>query len=106
MNSTKRKALLSAPLILEEGLFQARYLSLFEAKKWVEENQPDNYCGHDTVRLLGIEPALERRTCPGYDAALAVKAAGRLEFGRAYSQEEITAAGIKFTLIEKVQAEQ
>lgn len=99
---SKRFVIISSPLLLEEGLFEIKKISLDEAKKWVQENAPENFVGHSTVKVLGIEPAKERKTCQGYDEALAIKPNTRLEFGKEYSVEEILEIGVTIFLIKKV----
>lgn len=97
------KVILSTALILEDGLFQSRSLSLDEARAWVIENQPKNFCGHQTVKVLGIEPAATREACTGYEQALCLSAKGRLEFGKEYSVEEIEQIGVDFRLITRIE---
>lgn len=96
------KVILSTSLILEDGIFRSRSLTLEEAQAWVAENNPQNFCGHSTVKVLGLEPAASREQCRGYTAALCLSAKGRLEFGREYSVEEILAIGVDFRLVEEV----
>lgn len=93
------KVILSTKLIVGEGLFLSRSVSLVEAYKWVVDNNPTNYCGHQTVKLLGLQPAKTREQCMGYSEALCLSAKGRLDFGREYSVEEIETIGVDFTLV-------
>lgn len=95
----KNTAILSTPLVLSEGEYSVRRISLDEARDWVRRNQPVNYCGHETVRALGYEPACTRETCSGYDEALAIKSKRRLEFGREYSCDEIKKIGFELLLL-------
>jgi hypothetical protein len=96
-----KRVILSTKLIIGDGLFEARELNRDEAQSWVDAGPVDNYCGHVTVRLLGLEPDTSRRTCDEYDQALALNAKSRLEFGREYTVEEIEEIGVEFTLITK-----
>lgn len=95
-------AILSTSLILEDGNFEVSTLNLDQAWAWVRERNPTNFCGHETVRVLGLEPAKTRETCPGYTEALCLSPRGRLEFGREYSVEEILRIGVNFRLIRKL----
>jgi len=96
-----KSVILSTPLLLEEGIFSARIISLDEAREFVRRNQPQNFCGHQTVKVLGLEPSTSRDVCKGYDAALCLKPKGRLEFGREYTVEEILEIGVIPFLISK-----
>ena len=98
-NHASGRVILSAPLVLEEGTFAVRRVSLAQAKRWIRENRPTNYCGHQSVRLLGVNPSRARESCPGYTEAVALKVRRRLAFGREYSEDEITAADIDIFLI-------
>ena len=93
------KVILSTKLMLGQGIFASREISLEEAKMWVKTNAPKNFCGHETVKILGLQPAVTRETCQGYDEALCLVVNGRLEFGREYSIEEIQEIGVIFTLV-------
>ncbi|MCF7853903.1 MAG: YddF family protein [Candidatus Pacebacteria bacterium] len=93
--------IISAPLIIQEGEYSVRRIGIEEARAWVRQHQPVNYCGHATVRVLGYEPAATRRHCPGYTEALAIKPAKRLEFGREYTRKEIEAIGFDLLLISR-----
>ena len=93
---------LSTPLLLTEGTFHAKVISLDEAREWVEANAPKNFCGHQTVKVLGLEPAQTREACQGYDEALCLKPNGRLEFGKEYTVEEILEVGVTPFLISRV----
>lgn len=93
------KVILSTKLMLNQGVFLSREISLEEAKKWAQDNNPRNYCGHETVKILGLQPAVTRETCQGYSEALCLAVNGRLEFGREYSIEEIQEIGVIFTLV-------
>jgi len=93
--------ILSTSLILEEGTFRARRLTQAQAQAWVDSFTPENFCGHETVRILGLEPDRSRRQCDDYDQALCLKACSRLEFGREYAVEEIKEIGVEFMLITK-----
>ncbi len=97
---------LSTSLLLEEGNFRCKNLSLEEATKWVEENNPQNFCGHQTCKVVGLEPATSREQCLGYTEALCLSANGRLEFGKEYSVEEVLEAGVSFKLVTKFNMEE
>ena len=94
-----RKAILSAPLLLEEGTFTMKEISLEEAREWAVD--ADNFCGHQTVKVIGVDPSQTRGVCQGYDEALAPKPNGRLEFGREYTIEEILEIGVTPMLISR-----
>lgn len=96
-----KRVILSAPLIIGEGTFHAKVISLAEAQKWVKAHNPQNFCGHQTVKVLGLEPSTSRAACLGYDEALCLKPKGRLEFGREYTVEEILQIGVTPILISK-----
>jgi len=88
---------------LEDGLFDSRAISQKEAQEWLSQGPVENFCGHQTVRLFGLEPDRDRfHQAKGYDEALALKAKARLEFGREYTLEEIQAIGVEFRLTRKV----
>ena len=91
--------ILSTPLLLEVGTFTMEEVSLDEAKAFASIAK--NYCGHQTVKILGIEPSTSREVCNTYTQALCLKPIGRLEFGKEYTVEEIQAIGIKYFLITK-----
>lgn len=93
------KVILSTPLLLEEGLFSCRKVSLQEAQEFAADAV--NYVGHSTVKVLGIEPATTREACSAYDAALCIKVHGRVTPGVEYSVQEILALGVTFYIIEK-----
>ena len=102
----KKCVILSSPLVLERDLYSVSELSLEEAKRWVKERKPTNYCSHQTVKVLGLEPAQSREACNGYDEALCLKPVGRLEFGREYSRQEILKIGVTPILIKKIDIEE
>ena len=95
------KVILSTALLLEEGVFKLSNISLEEARSWVINNNPTNFVGHSTVRVLDIEPATSREVCTSFTEALVLKPLGRLEFGKEYSVEEILNVGIQPQLIVK-----
>lgn len=95
-----RKAILSAPLLLEEGNFTAKVITLGQAREWAKD--ADNFCGHQTVRAIGVDPSQTRGVCHGFDEGLALKPNGRLEFGKEYTVEEILEIGVTPFLISKV----
>ena len=95
------KVILSTTILVEEGTFVARKISLYEAIKWVKTHRPYNFCGHQTVKVLGIEPAKTRETCLEYSEALCLKPKGRIDPKREYSAEEILGIGVDIFLITK-----
>ena len=101
-DTPRARVVLSTALLLEEGTFRAKKIGLAAAKAWLAAGPYDNFCGHATARILGIEPTTTRAQCLRYDEALCLKPAGRLEFGREYTAEEIDAIGVEFTLIRKI----
>lgn len=96
------KVILSTALLLGDGTYQMRTISQAEAQEWVNTHSPRNFVGHQTVKLLGLEPATDRAVCQGYDEALCLKPRGRMEFGREYTVSEISEIGVDFQLITKV----
>lgn len=97
-----KRVVLSTKLIINQGNFQAQQLTQDEALTWLCKGPVDNYHGHDTVKLIGLEPDEDRRECTGYDEALCINTKERLTFGREYSLEEIEAIGVEYTLIRRV----
>ena len=91
--------ILSTPLLLMDGVYRRRTISLEEAVDWVAAHSPKNFCGHQTVKILGIEPSTSREACQGFTEALCLKPKGRLDFGREYSLAEIQAVGVEFVLL-------
>jgi len=98
----KTRVILSTKLLLEPGTFRAKEITQEQAIAWLSLVQVENYCGHETDRILGLEPDRSRKNCPGYDEALAVNAKSRLDFGREYTRAEIEAIGVEFTLIKRM----
>ena len=97
----KVKVILSAPMLLEDGIFKRETISLEEAAEFAKD--ATNFVGHSTVKVLGIEPAETRDVCDSFDQALSLKVNGRLEFGREYSAEEILKIGVTAVLISRVE---
>ena len=97
------RVILSTTILLGEGAFVAREISLDRARAWLGAGPVENFCGHETVRVLGIEPAKDRHECPGYDEALCLKPRARLEFGREYTAAEVETIGVQFTLITRIE---
>jgi len=97
-----KAVILSSPILLEEGNFKFYEIEFNEAKKFIKHNDPENFSGHQTTKILGVEPSTERKTCTGYDIALVIQPIGRLEFGREYSVEEIEEIGVNFMIIHKI----
>lgn len=96
------KVVLSTSLIIGTGLFEAEKITKKQALEWMAEGSIENFSGHETVRILGLQPDKSRLTCAGYDQALTIKPLARLEFGREYSVAEIEAIGVEFVLIRRV----
>lgn len=94
--------IISTPLLLQAGVFRCTEISLESATSLVAANEVENFCGHQTVKLLGLDPAAARKTLDRYDVAIAIKPTGRLEFGREYAVEEIKEIGFSIFLIEKI----
>lgn len=92
------KVILSTALLLEDGGYKRQTISMSEAVAWVAEHQPENFCGHATVKLLGLEPA-PRKSCKGYSQALCVRPKTRLEFGRDYSLSELQDLGVELECV-------
>jgi hypothetical protein len=93
------RVILSSPVLLQDGSFNRKTISRRAARKWVEKHRPTNYCTHQTVKLLGIDPANSREECLGYDEALIATPKGRLDHEREYSWQEIEHIGVDFVLI-------
>jgi hypothetical protein len=93
------KVILSTPLLLTDGLFRRRTISLEEAVEWIAKSNPKNFCGHQTVKILGLEPSTSREACQGFSEALCLKPKGRLDFGKEYTLSEIQAVGVEFVLL-------
>jgi hypothetical protein len=106
MKNQSTAVILSAPMLLEEGTFCSKFLSLEEAQCWVQNNDPINFSGHITVKAVGLEPAISRDQCTGFDQALILKPLGRLEFGKEYSLEEVLEIGVQPMLIYKIDIDQ
>lgn len=98
----KKRVVLSTKLLIESGNYRSRAITRQEAADWLAAGPVDNFCGHETVRILGLAPDTTRRTCAGYDEALCLSAKSRLDFGREYSLSEIEAIGVEFTLISRI----
>lgn len=94
--------ILSSPLLIEDGDFNRKTITRTEAQTWVDENGPINFSQHETVKILGVEPASTREETISYDEALVISPQKRLEFGREYTVKEIEAIGVNFVLITKV----
>lgn len=101
LQSMRKRVILSTSLILEPGTFEAEELTLEEARQWLDDDV-ENYCGHQTVKLLGLQPDTERRQCDSYDYALCLRPKKRLEWGREYTVREIELIGVEIMLIRKV----
>jgi hypothetical protein len=95
-------ALLSSTIVLEPGKFEVERITLYEARRWAKKQNPICFSTHDTVRVLGVEPAERRLACESYEEALCVKPKARLDFNRQYTEEEIAEIGVKCYLIKKL----
>jgi len=100
MTNKTTKVILSTTMLLECGRYEMTEVDLAFAKDFAAE--ADNFVGHSTVKVLGIEPSSERRVCDAYDEALVLKVNGRLEFGREYSVSDIEEIGYTIYLIRKI----
>lgn len=97
------QVILSSPILIEDGTFTRKTVTQKQAQDWVDKNVPSNFSGHQTVKILGVEPAATRENTPGYDEALVISPNSRLEFGREYTKAEIEKIGVVFLLIMKVE---
>lgn len=95
-------AILSTAILIEDGVFTRQTLTMSEAREWCQLKAPTNFCGHETVRILGLEPDRSRRSCESYEQALCISANERLEFGLEYTLKEIEEIGVTFTLVTKM----
>lgn len=98
----KKRVVLSTKLIIGNGSFDSIPITRQQAEEWLAMGDFENFSGHQTVKILGIEPATSREQCTGYDEALVIKPKSRLEFGREYSLLEIEKIGVEFVLIRRV----
>lgn len=94
-----KRVVLSTALLLEDGTFKRTTISQEEAVAWVAAHAPDNFHGHSTVKLLGLSPDTQRRSCKGYDEALCIRAVTRLEHGKDYSLEELQELGVELECV-------
>lgn len=95
--------ILSSTVIVEDGIFRRQRISLEEAKNLVHgASLIANFCGHQTVKILGLEPAQSREACASFSQALVLQPKQRLEFGRDYPVQEILDIGVDSVLIEKI----
>ncbi len=99
------RVILSTALIIDEGKFESKNLSKRQSLKWLGEGPATNYCGHESVKILGLQPDQSRKQCTYYDEALAIRAKKRLEYGREYTQKEIEDIGVLFVLIKRLSNE-
>jgi len=93
---------LSSPMVLTVGLYQVMKIDLECAKFLCEHQEVKNYCPHQTVKLLGLEPSTTRDACEDYEVAICIKTKGRLEFGKEYNIKEIESIGYDIFHIRKV----
>lgn len=92
--------ILSTPLVFPETITTCREITEKQAQELVNSSNVINYSGHQTTKILGIEPSKDRKVCNGYQKALSLKPEGRMEFGREYSLEEIKEIGVRFFYLE------
>lgn len=97
-----KRVVLSTKLMIGEGSFRAIKISQEEALEWLAKGPFDNYCGHQTVKLLGLDPDEARGNCTYYDEALSVTAIKRLKLAKEYSLEEIQAIGVEYILARRI----
>lgn len=95
------QVILSSPILVEDGTFTRKTISQVEAQAWVDKNGPINFSEHQTVKILGLEPADTRENVLYYSEALIISPNERLEFGREYTVEEIKAISVEFVMILK-----
>jgi hypothetical protein len=70
-----------------------------QARKWLSLGDYENFVQHETVRIIGIEPAVERlETSPDWGQALVIRSPHRLEPRREYTQAEFEAMGYEIWL--------
>ena len=87
-----KKVIISSPILLEEGTFRIEKITAKEARKLVEEGGFENFCTHQTTKIIGVTPSRVRKECKGYDIAIAIKPDKRLD-PREYSIKELTTIG-------------
>ena len=97
-------AILSSSILLADGLYKRRTITVTEAKELMKTHVFTNFVGHETVKVLGIEPLPkgERPQCRNFDVALVVQPFERLDFGHEYSVQELQEIGYRIILVEKV----
>lgn len=86
---------LSTPMMLLDGEYNMITITLEDAQHLVKEQPPVNFSGHQTVKLLGLDPSEKRATCDSYKTALVLSPKERLEFGKEYTLEEIEEIGVE-----------
>ena len=94
------QVILSSPLIIGEGRYDVKKITVAEAKELLADGNWKNFCGHQTVRVLGVEPAEKREICKGYRTAISISPNGRLE-RREYTLEEIEEIGYTIYRIDR-----
>lgn len=92
-----KRVILSSGLMLEDGFYLRRTVDRATATAFAAE--AENFCQHETTKLVGVEPAKEREAIDHYDVALVISPYERLEFGREYSVQELLEIGVDYTLI-------
>ena len=97
-----KNAILSSTIVLQPGTFVVERITLSEARDWVKENEPVCFSTHDTVKILGVEPAKNRLACTGYETALCIKPNHRLDFAKQYTKDEVEEIGVRCFLIKKI----
>ena len=94
-----KRVILSTTIILEVGKYEMLEIGLEGAKEFAKS--AENFVGHTTVKILGIEPAKDRKNCDSYDEALILKPLKRLEFGKEYTLKELEQIGFTYFLISR-----
>jgi hypothetical protein len=93
-----KRVILSALLPAVGGIVLYK-LTDEQARRWVAMGDLTNYVQHETVRIVGVEPAAERLECPpDWGQALVIRSPHRLEPRREYSQAEFEAMGYEIWL--------
>lgn len=93
-------AILSAPIMLEDGVYVREEITKEAALKLINEAESViNYSTHSTCRVLNLEPATSRAECTSYKHALVIKPNQRLEFGKEYTLEEIQNMDLSYIFI-------
>lgn len=82
-------------IIPQEGTAEVYEVPLQEIREYVRKGKFVNFVGHETVKLLGVDPAKERRELnEPYDEAIVLKPKNRLDFGKEYTVDELMEIGV------------